>query len=383
MKGDKDMKSGKKVLAGILAFIIIVGGAVAAGKYFGTGTPKDTIKIRGAVGGGKENFLADKEVQQILLDKYNIEVINDAWSNGRLIIDPLEYEENGVKKQYDFVFFSDQRYYEYYQLPAKEGEAPRIPRKKNMIALNTPIVVYSWDTVVDVLIAENIVTKTGDVYYITDMNKLLDYIDSGKKWSDIGLPQIYGNVNIASTDPVTSSPGATYYGLLAGVMNEGQITSENLTKILPKLQNFYVKSGFMNNTPADLFDLYMRTGMGAKPMIVDYEKSIIDFANNNPSGYEQVKDRIRILFPAPTIWNSHCIISFSDEGSIFIDALNDPEIQKIAFNKYGFRTGLSGGSYNVSEIGINGIPQEITSVIPSLRMDEYNMIINALKNAAK
>ena len=35
----------------------------------------------------------------------------------------------------------------------------------------------------------------------------------------------------------------------------------------------------MNNTPADLFELYLKTGVGGKPMIVDYEKSAIDFAN--------------------------------------------------------------------------------------------------------
>lgn len=29
--------------------------------------------------------------------------------------------------------------------------------------------------------------------------------------------------------------------------------------------------------------------MGGEPMIVDYEKSIIEFANSNPEGFEQVK----------------------------------------------------------------------------------------------
>lgn len=60
-------------------------------------------------------------------------------------------------------------------------------------------------------------------------------------------------------------------------------------------------SGYMNTTPADLFELYLKTGMGGKPMIVDYEKSVIDFANSNPDGWEQVKDKIRILYPIPTI----------------------------------------------------------------------------------
>ena len=217
------------------------------------------------------------------------------------------------------------------------------------------------------------------VYYITDMQKLLDYISEGKQWKDIGLDSIYGKINIGSTDPVTSSPGATYYGLLASIMNNGDVDSTNVHNVLPKLQSFYKLSGFMNNTPADLFDLYLRTGMGAKPMIVDYEKSIIDFANTNPAGYAQVKEHIRILYPEPTIWNSHCIISFSESGTIFLDALNNKKIQDIAFNKYGFRTGLTGGGYDVSDIDVSGIPQDINLVVPGLRMDMYNQIIEGLK----
>ena len=55
------------------------------------------------------------------------------------------------------------------------------------LTLNTPIVIYSWKEVVDALVSQNIVTLTDGVYYITDMNKLINFILTGKKWSDIGL----------------------------------------------------------------------------------------------------------------------------------------------------------------------------------------------------
>lgn len=374
----------KKLILGILIFVIIVGAGIGISKLLGNqpGTSQvKTVTVYGAVGGGKENFLADEDVIRIMAEKYGITVQNDAWSNGKLIKNELKYTDKntGVTGSYDFVFFSDQRYYEYYQLDAKQDEAPRLKKQRAEIILNTPIVFYSWDVVVDALIKEGIVTERGGVYYITDMNKLLDAIAAEKKWKDIGLPEIYGNVNIGSTDPVTSSPGATYYGLLASVMSNGQLTSQSLSATMPKLQQFYKQSGFMNNTPADLFDLYLRTGYGAKPIIVDYEKSMIDFAVNNPEGYATVKDRIRILYPEPTIWNSHCIISFTDNGTKFIEALNDKEIQEIAFSRYGFRTGLSGGQYDVKTTGVEGVPQEIISVVPSLKMDTYNLIIEGLK----
>lgn len=230
----------------------------------------------------------------------------------------------------------------------------------------------------DALEKEKIVTQKDGVYYITDMPKLLNYILTGKKWSDIGLSQLYGNINVASTDPVTSSPGATYYGLLLSIMCESSINDKNLQTNLPKLKEFYEKSGYMNNTPADLFEKYLKTGMGGEPMIVDYEKSIIEFANSNPEGFEQVKKDIRILYPTPTIWNSHCIATFDESGNKFYQAFEDKEIQQIAWSEYGFRTGITGGNYDVSGLEI-GIPQNITSTVTSLKMDVYNQLIEYLK----
>ena len=285
----------------------------------------------------------------------------------------------GVTK-YDALFTSDQRFYDYYKLAPNKAnkESDRYTVLNGGLTLNTPIVIYSWKNIVDVLIKEKIVTNDNGIYYITDMNKMMNYILQGKKWKDIGLKDLYGTINIASTDPVTSSPGATYYGLLLSILSENQITDANLNTNLPKLKTFYDKSGYMNNTPADLFEMYLKTGMGGKPMIVDYEKSIIDFSNSNPDGFNQVKDEIRILYPKPTIWNSHCFAAFTENGKKVYEALNDKEIGQIAWSKYGFRTGITGGSYDVSGMGI-GVPQTISSTVTSLKMDTYNKLIDYLK----
>ena len=105
---------------------------------------------------------------------------------------------------------------------------------------------------------------------------------------------------------------------------------------------------------------------------------MINFATSNPKGFEQVKDKIRVLYPTPTIWNSHCIASFTESGNEFYKAFEDPDIQKIAWDRYGFRTGITGGSYDVSQFGI-GVPQTITSTVTSLKMDMYNKLIEYLK----
>ena len=392
----------KKTIIGIIVFVVLIGIIIGIKAFADNDSPLigGTTTIYVATGGGKEDFLADKDVNKILRRKYHLNVVYDTWSNGKTITKPLIRESVGLGNQniinrmssgedfgvlsegvskYDALFTSDQRFYNYYKLsPNKEaGEADRYTVLNGGLTLNTPIVIYSWGQVVDALIKEQIVTENDGVYYITDMNKLMNYILEGKKWSDIGLP-LYGTINIASTDPVSSSPGATYYGLLLSVLSGGQVTAENIQNNLPKLKEFYLKSGYMNNTPADLFERYLKTGMGGEAMIVDYEKSIIDFSNSSPDAFKQVKDDIRILYPAPTIWNSHCFTVFTENGGKLYEALNDAEISQIAWERYGFRTGVTGGNYDVSKIGL-GVPKTITSTVTSLKMDTYNELINYLK----
>ena len=373
----------KKQILGVVIFIILILAIVAIGflknknndsSFLG----KDLTTVYVATGGGKEAFIEDEDVVGIMQEKYGLNVVYDNWSNGKLIVNPL-LREDGITK-YNAMFSSDQRFYDYYKLsPNKElGEADRYRVLDGGLTLNTPIVIYSWGKVADALEAEGIVTKKDEVYYITDMDKLLEYILEGKKWADIGLTELYGNINIASTDPVTSSPGATYYGLLLSIMCKSYVTTESVEENLPKLKEFYIKSGYMNNTPADLFERYLKTGMGGEPMIVDYEKSIIEFANENPDGFNQVKDDIRILYPTPTIWNSHCIATFDEEGNRFLKAFEDKEIGQIAWSRYGFRTGITGGNYDVSGLGL-GMPENITSTVSSLKMDVYNRLIEYLK----
>ena len=376
MKGRKEVWIGLGIL--VILVLIIIGI-----KFFSTNGEsimESNLKtVYVATGGGKENFLADEEVNKIMKKKYGLNVIYDSWSNGKLIKNPL-VREDGTK--YDVMFCSDQRFYDYYKLvpDTTKGESARYTVQKGGLTLNTPIVIYSWDTVVDALIEQKIVTEKDGVYYITDMPKLISYILEGKKWKDIGVDMLYGSINIDSTDPVTSSPGATYYGLLLSIMCDGEITDEAVAENLPKLKEFYTKSGYMNNTPADLFELYLKTGVGGKPMIVDYEKSVIDFANSNPDGWEQVKDKMRILYPTPTIWNSHCIASFDEAGDEYYEAYEDKEIQQIAWSKYGFRTGVTGGNYDVTQVNVKGIPQSIISTVSSLKMNVYEQLISYLGN---
>ena len=64
----------------------------------------NTDTVYGAVGGGKENLLNDPDFNKILNKEYHINVINDTWSNGKTIKDPVLRSDGSG---YDYIFFSD------------------------------------------------------------------------------------------------------------------------------------------------------------------------------------------------------------------------------------------------------------------------------------
>ena len=388
-----------KRIFGIIIFIVLVIIVIVIGFFNGKEDGiirKNLTTVYVATGGGKEDFISDPDIIKIMEKKYKLNVVYDSWSNGKTVKLPLVREAIGLGNKnidsskvtintegatvYDALFTSDQRFYDYYKLyPNKEaGEADRLTVLDGGLVLYTPIVLYSWKDVADKLIEQKIVSKGEDnIYYITDMNKLINLILEGKTWKDIGLNDLYGRINIASTDPVTSSPGATYYGLLLSILSNGDINDQNIVTNLDKLKIFYKKSGYMNNTPADLFERYLKTGIGGEAIIVDYEKSLIEFAISNSNGYDQVKKDMVMLYPKPTMWNTHCFAVFSENGKKLYKALQDEEIQKIAWEKYGYRTGFTGSDYSAEKLGVN-VPKTLTSTVTTLKYDYYNQLIAKL-----
>ena len=68
---------------------------------------------------------------------------------------------------------------------------------------------------------------------------------------------------------------------------------------------------------------------------------------------------------------------FSENGKKLLSAFEDEEISRIAWEKYGFRTGVAGTNISTTDLGI-GIPSKITSTVTSLKMSYYNKLIDYL-----
>lgn len=338
------MKS--KIIGGICLILAI--GIIVTFQLVNKDKPKE-ITVSGYLGGEKIGLLEDEEVKEILKKKYGITVDYTKAGSIEMI------EQDSTDK--DYLFPSSQTALELF----KQTKSDKL--YKSEIIFNSPIVMYTWKPIAEKLIENGIVVKKDDSYYIADMSGLTKLITERKKWSDIGLDSLYGYITIQSTDPNKSNSGNMFSGLIANIMNNEDVVDETtIDNILPQLKDFFSKIGYMEHSSADLFEQYLKTGMGAKPMISGYENQMIEFAVENPNDWNAVKDQVVVLYPTPTVWSSHPLIALNEKGARFIEAMQDEEIQKIAWEKHGFRTGVN-GTINTNLEGFSGIPKDIDSVI--------------------
>ena len=112
---------------------------------------------------------------------------------------------------------------------------------------------------------------------------------------------------MGTTDPAKSNSGNMFAGLLANVLCGGSVGEEDLPELLPRLQALFQKLGYMESSSSDLFDQFLKTGMGAKPLIAGYESQLLEFAVQEPETWEQIKGDIVLVYPTPTVWSSHVV----------------------------------------------------------------------------
>lgn len=350
----------KTKLMGLLILAVVV--ILAAVYALFTRKPAVT-EINGYVGGEKIGLLEDTEIQEILEEKYHLRM--DYAKAGSL--EMITEDATGR----NFLFPSNQTALEMY---VQENGEP----VQSEIVLNTPIVLYTRKTVADALTAEGIADETDGVYSVNIL-KLTEYIEQGKTWADIGLGQLYGSITVGTTDPTKSNSGNMFAGLLANTLCGGVADAGNVDAVLPRLQSIFQKLGYMESSSADIFDQFLKTGMGAKPLIAGYESQLLEFAAENPDIWEQVKEDIVMLYPTPTVWSSHVFIALDEAGAAGIAALLDKDVQELAWEKHGFRTGLYDAPVDVEHFGVPGLAQEITQVAPMPDAAAMEKIIAAMR----
>lgn len=341
--------------------LILAAAVVTSGLFMIYTRNSQVTTLSGYLGGEKIGLFEDEEIADYIKNNYHLKF--DYSRAGSL--DMVTADLNGR----DYLFPSSQTALQYYNALHGNGAAEEI-------VFNTPIVLYSHRMVADALINQGIISQNDGVFY-ADMVKLTELILAEKQWSDIGLPQLYGSVCVDTTDPARSNSGNMFAALLANSLNGGRTVDDgSIYRVLPDLKKIFARTGYMETSSSDLFSQFLRMGVGAKPLIAGYENQLLEYAAENPYDYAKIKDDIVVIYPTPTVWSAHVYIALDDGGKAGIEALTDTEVQRLAWEKHGFRTS-SNGSIG-GEMNVGGIPESITSVMNVPTYNVMKQIINEL-----
>ena len=323
---------------GLLLLLVV---ALGAAGYVWLTNAQQVSEIQGYVGGEKIGLLEDAEVQEILRERYKLSM--DYTRAGSIEMVTMDAEGQ------NYLFPSNQ----------------------------TALELYTHNAVAEALKRQGIAQESGGVTTV-DMAGLTQLIESGAEWADIGLPELYGTVSVGTTDPAKSNSGNMFAGLLANTLAGGVAAEEDLPEVLPRLQEIVERLGYMESSSSDLFDQFLKTGMGAKPLIAGYESQLLEFAVQEPEVWSQIQEDIVMLYPTPTVWSSHVYIALDSLGAQGAQALLDEDIQRIAWEKHGFRTGVYDAPTDIGQFGVDGVAQEVTQVVSMPSAAVMDQIIQAL-----
>lgn len=335
----------------IVAAVIIVGVTTLSEEPEPEPEP-DTVV--GFYGGEKQAFLENERVRAILRDRYNIELDVRREGSIEMVSFPAS-RYDGV----DFVWPSN----EIAEVIFSDRTDLGVDVSSETI-FRSPIVMYSWQEVVDALIAQGIVEQIDATYYVVDTPALVDLVLSGTQWPAIGLDELgERSIRVISTDPTQSNSGNMWYGLLLNLLSDSEIAQmDDLEANLPTIVDYYQRQGRMSDSSGSLFEDYLQLGLGANPIIVGYENQLIEVFLLNPQLRDQLTEQTRVLYPRPTVWSSHPLLAISDSGVRLMEALQDEDIQRIAWEDHGFRSDIPGIT-NTATLAFEGIPEQILNVL--------------------
>jgi hypothetical protein len=340
-----------KKYAGLLLLMLVA--AVALGWHM-LRQQAEPLTVTGRVGGEKIGFLHDPEIEKLLRQRYGLTVKAQQYGSVEMVTEPAA----GLQ----FLWPASEIDLEYYR-----ERGGQLVQSHNIF--HSPLVLYSWDVVTAGLSAHGMVSKRAESYYVTDFPKLLGLIEARTPWAALGLPQLYGNLKIIATDPIKSNSGNSFAGLLANLMHGGEVVTladeQHFATLLARLQNLFARLGFLEHTSGVLWEKFLSQGAGAYPLIVGYENQIIEYSVEHPAARDVLRQQVRVLYPQPTVWSSHPFIALDATGTRLLQALQDKDLQRLAWERHGFRAGLLGTANDSAPLAVIGLPKVIDAAMPT------------------
>lgn len=365
------MSMGRNKLIGLVAVVLAVGiiGGVYAWRQAQPAPVEPTppaapTTVRGYLGGEKISLFEDQAFQD-LAGQANLDV--QYKKAGSLAM--MDADLTGM----DYLFPSSRAAVDY-------GASKGVASGDKDIVFNSPIVIYTYRDVADSLVASGLMAKDGEVYSL-DVTQAVGAMAQDKTWADVGWARGYGQFRIDSTDPTQSNSGNEWAALVATVLNGGQpATVDSINRDRDAILDIFSKSGWMETSSEDSFEQFLTLGEGSKPMMVGYESQILDLAVNRPDLYAQAKDDVVIVYPTPTVWSTHVVMPLDDAGVRLRDFLKSDEVQRLAWERHGFRTASYAAASSTDQFGVPGVAGQVGAAVELPSTDAMTRLIDLLAN---
>jgi hypothetical protein len=286
-------------------------------------------KLFGFAGGEKESFLNNARVRSVLERRFGI--ILDARRAGSV---EMVRERALLDQKPQFLWPSS-------SVLVEVARSSGLKISRDQVIFNSPIVLYSWDRIADGLVKAGFAEPAGGPRYTVDLLKLLKAIVAGETWAGIGVADLFGRARIVSTDPNKSNSGFMFAGLCASLLSGDVVVLDTLPRIDGDVAAVFRRMGFKPPSSGKLFDDYVAGGAGSQPLIVGYENQLVEWVLQDADRWKRVEANAPakpvILYPRPTVFSAHPLISVNRDADELIDALMSESVLELAWEDHGFR----------------------------------------------
>jgi hypothetical protein len=286
-------------------------------------------KLFGFEGGEKEGFLTNQRVRRLLETRFGL--VLDARRAGSV---EMVRERALLDQKPQFLWPSS-------SVLVDVARNSGLSISRDQVILNSPIVLYSWDRIADGLVRSGYAETAGGPRYTLDLHKLLKAVIAGESWAKLGSPEMFGRARVVSTDPNKSNSGFMFAGLVASLMSGDVVTVDSLGQVDGDVAKVFRSMGFKPSSSGKLFDDYIAGGAGAQPLVVGYENQLVEWVIQDAERWKRVEVNAPakpvILYPRPTTFSAHPLISLTREADALIDAMMNEALLELAWEDHGFR----------------------------------------------
>jgi len=369
---------------GLVVLVVLVTIAVIAMMNRGEGSNSaspggaQTVTLNCFGGDEKAALMADEQVKRILRDKYGLTVNYQPMGS----YDQVQLTTDVLKQRATACLWpasaSAQAVFE-----AQHKDAFQSYHAETV--LQSPEVVYAGPQGAEALVRAGIARREGN-YFVIDMKSLVDRVSHGQTWESLQAGNLAGPVAVSSTDPTKSNSGFVLYQLMLNIVSTSNVyqapSLQQARTALPAIRQMYDAQGLLSRGSGAGFKQWrLQGGESHAPLYAGYENQLTEvWLESAPADRKDLLDRVRVLYPEPTLYSDHPILALTADGGRLIEAMKDPDIQKIAWAGYGFRSGVDASLSNVADLAeLPLAPQFRTTVPPNAEVTL--LLLNCLLKA--